>query len=92
MIRKTITLTETMYDWIASQISSGRYGTDSEYLRDLVRRDQERQQLNQMIDESQRAFEKGELTSLESKEDVSVFIEGVWARAKHASLDHNENS
>ncbi len=80
---------EPMDDWIKSQIDSGRYGNDSEYVRDLIRKDQERRELETMISEGQQAFEKGDFTTLESKDDVRGFIEGVWARAKKASLDNN---
>ena len=73
-----------MDDWIKSQIDSGRYGNDSEYVRDLIRKDQERNALQSMIDESQKAFEEGAFKTLESKADVKGFIEGVWARAKDA--------
>lgn len=44
MLRKTITIPETMEDWIKSQIEAGRYVNDSEYMRDLIRRDQDRYQ------------------------------------------------
>lgn len=40
-IRKTITLTEKQDEWIKTQIINGDFTNDSEYLRDLVRRDQE---------------------------------------------------
>ena len=40
-IRKTITLTDKQDDWIKARIASGDYTNDSEYLRDLIRRDQE---------------------------------------------------
>lgn len=40
-IRKTITLTEQQGQWVKAQIAAGRYTNDSEYIRDLVRRDQE---------------------------------------------------
>ena len=39
--RKTITLTEQQDRWIKAQIAAGEYTNDSEYIRDLVRRDQE---------------------------------------------------
>jgi len=39
-IRKTITFTEKQDKWIKSRISAGEFTNDSEYLRDLVRRDQ----------------------------------------------------
>jgi len=39
-VRKTITLTDKQDDWIKSQIKSGDFTNESEYIRDLVRRDQ----------------------------------------------------
>ena len=39
-IRKTVTFTQQQDDWIKLQIKAGGYTNDSEYLRDLVRRDQ----------------------------------------------------
>ena len=41
-VRKTITLTEQQDAWIASQIAAGSYTNDSEAIRDLIRREQER--------------------------------------------------
>jgi antitoxin ParD1/3/4 len=41
-VRKTITLTEQQDAWIAAQIEVGRYTNDSEAIRDLIRRAQER--------------------------------------------------
>ena len=41
-IRKTITLTERQGDWVKPQIQSGEYTNDSEYIRALIRQDQER--------------------------------------------------
>ncbi len=54
MTRKTITITDQMDDWVKKQINTGRYGNDSEYFRDLIRRDQARLEaelkLGEMID------------------------------------------
>ncbi len=41
-VRKTITLTAQQDDWIKAQIAAGHYTNDSEYIRDLIRREQER--------------------------------------------------
>lgn len=41
-IRKTITVTDQQDAWIASQVSAGRFTNDSELIRDLIRREQER--------------------------------------------------
>lgn len=42
MIRKTITLPSAMEHWMKIQVATGRYASDSEYVRDLIRRDQDR--------------------------------------------------
>ena len=39
-VRKTITLSESQDAWIKSQIARGAFSNDSEYIRDLVKRDQ----------------------------------------------------
>ena len=41
-VRKTITLTDQQDSWIAGQIDAGHYTNDSEAIRDLIRREQER--------------------------------------------------
>ena len=57
MQRKTITITDQMESWVKSQVDSGKYGNDSEYFRDLVRRDQERREaetrLRLMLDDAE---------------------------------------
>ena len=49
MMRKTITIPDAMDEWIKAQIESGRYGNDSEYFRDLIRRDQDKRQAEQEL-------------------------------------------
>lgn len=57
MQRKTITITDQMETWVKSQVDSGKYGNDSEYFRDLVRRDQDRREaetrLRFMLDDAE---------------------------------------
>ncbi len=38
--RKTITVTDQQDSWIKAQIAAGAFTNDSEYIRDLIRRDQ----------------------------------------------------
>ena len=38
--RKTITVTDQQDNWIKAQIAAGQFTIDSEYVRDLIRRDQ----------------------------------------------------
>ena len=39
--RKTITLSEQQDAWVKARIDSGDYTNDSEYIRDMIRRDQQ---------------------------------------------------
>jgi antitoxin ParD1/3/4 len=43
-IRKTVTFTEQQDKWIKAQIEAGEFTNDSEYLRNLVRLDQSKNQ------------------------------------------------
>ncbi len=42
VIRKTVTFTEQQDRWIKAQIEDGDFTNESEYLRHLIRQDQER--------------------------------------------------
>ena len=51
-VRKTITVTDGQDQWIKAQVANGDYTNDSEYVRDLIRRDQEKERvLKVAIDE-----------------------------------------
>ena len=50
MTSLNVSLPEPMREWIEAQITRGRYGNASEYLRDLIRRDQERQSQERLED------------------------------------------
>lgn len=39
--RKTITLSEQQDAWVKARVDSGDYTNDSEYFRDMIRRDQQ---------------------------------------------------
>lgn len=42
MATMNVSLPDPMKDWVESQTKSGRYSNASDYVRDLIRRDQER--------------------------------------------------
>ena len=42
MVKKSITVTEQQEQWIQTQLASGHYASDSEVLRELIRREQRR--------------------------------------------------
>ncbi len=41
MVKKTYSITETLNQYVKDRIASGEYATDSEYMRELIRRDQD---------------------------------------------------
>ena len=47
MATMNISLPDLMKDWVESQIKTGQYGNASDYVRDLIRKDQkESEQIN----------------------------------------------
>ena len=42
MVKKSITVTEQQDKWMQAQLASGNYASDSELLRDLIRKEQMR--------------------------------------------------
>ena len=56
MATMNVSLPDQMKEWVEAQTKSGKYGNASDYVRDLIRRDQERadarEKLQQMVDEA----------------------------------------
>ena len=65
MASLNISLPAVLRQWVDSQVQGGRYGNASEYLRELIRRDQERQaqdRLEALLLEGVRSGESSPLT------------------------------
>lgn len=75
-VRKTITLTDKQDDWIKAQIEAGHYTNDSEYIRDLIRREQER---SAEIDAIRAALIEGEASGEPQPFDAAVFKQKMLA-------------
>ena len=69
-VRKTITLTEQQDHWVKAQIDAGHYTNDSEYIRDLIRREQER---NFEIEAVRAALIEGEASGEPKPFDAAAF-------------------
>ena len=78
--RKTITVTEQQDEWIKAQIENGGFTNDSEYIRDLIRRDQAR---NSEIAAIRGELIKGKQSGEPQPFDGDLFKEEM--AAKHAS-------
>ncbi len=70
MATMNVSLPDKMKQWVEDQVATGRYGNTSDYVRDLVRRDQERVEarasLYKLLDEG---FEGG-FSEEQSAEDI----------------------
>ena len=44
MATMNVSLPDPMKDWVEAQAATGRYSNASDYVRDLIRRDQERRE------------------------------------------------
>lgn len=75
-VRKTITLTEKQDAWIKAQVDGGRYTNDSEYIRDLIRREQER---SAETDAIRAALNEGEASGEPKPFDVAAFKQRMLA-------------
>ena len=81
MIRKTISMPDTMGEWIAGRITHGQYNNESEYFRDLVRRDQQDQQrldyLMRRLDAGEAELAAGRVTALDSDTDIDRLFDDL---------------
>ena len=77
-VRKSITLTDLQDRWIKAQIAAGHFTNDSEYIRDLIRRDRER---SSKFEALKAAVEEG-LASGPSEKTVPSIMEEVEARLR----------
>jgi len=75
-VRKTITLTDQQDNWIKAQISAGHYTNDSEYIRDLIRREQER---NAELEAIRAALIEGEASGEPRRFDPASFKQRMLA-------------
>ena len=74
LVKKSITVTDRQERWIRAQVASGEYGNDSEYFRDLIRRDQER---NAQFRALKEAIQEGLESGVGDKT-----VKEIWAEAE----------
>lgn len=77
-IRRIITLTDQQDQWVNAQITAGDFTDDSEYIRDLIRRDQRH---NIRLQALKAAIQEG-LDSGLSERTVPEIMEEVEARLR----------
>ena len=75
-VRKTITLTDQQDGWVKAQVDAGHYTNDSEYIRDLIRREQER---SAEIEAIRAALMEGEASGEPRSFDAAAFKQRMLA-------------
>ena len=83
MATMNISLPEPLKDWVQSQTERGQYANSSDYVRDLIRKDQQQE-------EKLLAFQKAITEGLESGEpkefDMDSFKKRMMAEMGHGDL------
>lgn len=75
VVRKTITLSPAQAQWIQAQIAASRYTNESEYIRDLIRYEQE-------IDRELEAIRAALIAGEESGDPISFEVEAFERRMR----------
>ncbi|MEE3051713.1 MAG: type II toxin-antitoxin system ParD family antitoxin [Pseudomonadota bacterium] len=81
MTRKTITITDQMDDWVKGQVESGKYGNDSEYFRDLIRKDQSKEDNLETL--------RNLLVEGEQSGSSNLSVTDIWDEAEERHLAAN---
>ena len=86
MTRKTITITDQMNNWVKGQVESGKYGNDSEYFRDLIRKDQSKEDHLETL--------RNLLVEGEQSGSSDLSVTDIWdaAEERHQGHDLTENA
>ena len=79
MATMNVSLPDPMKDWVEAQTETGRYANASDYVRDLIRRDQER---NDKIAAMQRFVDDGLKSGIGKRSKDALFTEAVKRAGK----------
>jgi antitoxin ParD1/3/4 len=78
MATMNISLSDPMRDWVQTQIQAGHYSSSSDYVRDLIRQDQERKDNLKRL---QQAISEGLESGVAESFDLKDFLKEM--KAKH---------
>jgi antitoxin ParD1/3/4 len=85
MATMNVSLPDPMKDWVEAQARTGRYSNASDYVRDLIRRDQERAAKQE---ELQKLITEG-IDSGISTRSMKEILKTARDRAAGAARDHD---
>ena len=74
MVKKSITVTDQQEQWMQAQLASGNYASDSELLRDLIRKEQMRTSEVEIIRQELIKAERSGFSSRSPEDIVNAVI------------------
>jgi antitoxin ParD1/3/4 len=78
MVKKSISVTENQEKWVKSQVEGGRFGNESEVIRDLIRERQAKEhETPEEIKAIREALLEGEKNGFSEKS-----IDDIWREAR----------
>jgi len=77
MATMNVSLPDAMKNWVEGQTETGRYSNASDYVRDLIRRDQERAD---KIAAMQRLIDEAEKSGVSARSVQQIFDEAISRR------------
>lgn len=77
MATMNVSLPDAMKDWVEGQAQTGRYSNASDYVRDLIRRDQERAD---KIAAMQRLIDEAEASGPSTRTVDQIFADAIAQR------------
>ncbi len=78
LIKKSFTVTDQQAEWIKAQLASGRFGNESEVVRDLIR---EKQRLEAETPAQIQAI-RSKLIEAEKSGFTDKTVDQIWAEAR----------
>ena len=80
MATMNISLPDPMKQWVEGQAETGRYSNASDYVRDLIRRDQER---TTKIEAMQALIDEGRASGVSGRSVEEIFADVVTRKQGH---------
>jgi antitoxin ParD1/3/4 len=84
MATMNVSLPAPMKEWVEAQVEGGKYGNSSDYVRDLVRRDQDR---SRKIAEFERLVQEGRASGVSP-----LSLDEIFAEAKRRASQIKPNA
>ena len=75
MATMNVSLPEPMKNWVENKVSNGQYANSSDYIRDLIRRDQNAHQQQQQLIQA--------LIDGENSGESEKTLDSLWAEVKN---------